>query len=50
MFLRFEQFASPEARKLARYLASAPLVLPVMRIVQRVLVPEQHRLNSLKSS
>jgi tetratricopeptide (TPR) repeat protein len=40
IFERFERFSSPEARKLARHLASAPLVLPVMRLVQRVLVPD----------
>jgi len=40
IFERFERFASPEARVLARHLASAPLLLPVMRLVQRTLVPD----------
>jgi len=40
---RLQQFraaASPIAYKLACFLAAAPLMLPVMRLVQRVLVPE----------
>ncbi len=40
MFERFERFSSDGARKLARYLASAPLHLPVMRVIQHVLVPD----------
>ena len=40
IFQRFERSKSPEARNLARHLASAPLILPVMRLVQRVLVPD----------
>ncbi|MEK6258534.1 MAG: SAV_2336 N-terminal domain-related protein [Planctomycetota bacterium] len=40
IFQRFQQFASLEARNLAKHLASAPLILPVMRLVQRVLVPD----------
>jgi len=40
IFRRFERFSSPETLKLAQHLASAPLVLPVMRVVQRVLVPD----------
>jgi hypothetical protein len=40
IFDQFQQHASPEARRLALHLASAPLLLPVMRLVQRVLVPD----------
>jgi DMSO/TMAO reductase YedYZ molybdopterin-dependent catalytic subunit len=35
----FLAVASPDAVRLARYLATAPLVLPVMRLVQRVMLP-----------
>lgn len=36
---RFRGGASPEAFELAGYLAAVPLVLPVMRLVQRVMLP-----------
>lgn len=36
----FKATASPEARRLAAYLAAAPLTLPIMRLVQRKMVPE----------
>jgi len=36
----FFLFASPPAQKLARYLSSAPLTLPIMRLVQQVMLPE----------
>lgn len=39
-FDRFWQFAAPSSRKLATYLASVPLFLPIMRLVQRVLVAD----------
>lgn len=32
--------ASPTARRLANFLAAAPLTLPIMRLVQRVVLPE----------
>nr|WP_277349932.1 FxSxx-COOH system tetratricopeptide repeat protein [Nonomuraea sp. FMUSA5-5] len=37
--LRFRATASPEAYRLAGHLAAAPLSLPVMRLVQRVMQP-----------
>ncbi|XVQ10696.1 FxSxx-COOH system tetratricopeptide repeat protein [Spirillospora sp. CA-255316] len=37
--LRFRASASPEAFELAGYLAAAPLRLPVMRLVQRAMLP-----------
>jgi len=37
---RFGALASPGARLLATHLSAAPLVLPVMRLVQRVVLPE----------
>jgi formylglycine-generating enzyme required for sulfatase activity len=36
----FNRTASPTARKLARYLAAAPLTLPVMRLVQGAMLPD----------
>ncbi|MFF7928974.1 SAV_2336 N-terminal domain-related protein [Streptomyces mirabilis] len=36
----FRSHASPQAYRLAGYLAAAPLTLPVMRLVQRVMLPE----------
>ena len=36
---RFRAAASPEAYQLAGYFAAAPLSLPVMRLVQRVMMP-----------
>jgi tetratricopeptide (TPR) repeat protein len=36
----FRAGASPTARHLAEYLAAAPLTLPVMRLVQRLMLPE----------
>lgn len=35
----FIKAASPDAVQLAHYLATAPLILPVMRLVQRVMLP-----------
>ena len=40
IFARFQRFATPEARKLAYHLASVTLLLPLMRLVQRTLVPD----------
>ena len=37
---RFAAAASPQAMKLATYLAAVPLSLPVMRLVQRAMLPE----------
>jgi hypothetical protein len=37
---RFEEGYSPEAFRLLRLLAAAPLSLPVMRLVQRTMLPE----------
>lgn len=39
----FFQSASNEARRLACYLASAPLSLPVMRLVQQTMLPESRQ-------
>ena len=36
----FRSLASPQAFQLATYLAAAPLSLPVMRLVQRVMLPD----------
>ncbi|MEU1241718.1 FxSxx-COOH system tetratricopeptide repeat protein [Micromonospora parva] len=36
---RFRAMASDEARQLAEFLAAAPLTLPVMRLVQRLMLP-----------
>jgi hypothetical protein len=36
----FRAAASPNARHLAEFLAAAPLTLPVMRLVQRLMLPE----------
>ena len=36
---RFRATASPDARRLAEFLAAAPLTLPVMRLVQRFMMP-----------
>jgi hypothetical protein len=36
---RFRAAASPNARHLAEFLAAAPLTLPVMRLVQRLMLP-----------
>ncbi|CAK8717425.1 hypothetical protein KKHLCK_06580 [Candidatus Electrothrix laxa] len=41
----FRATASPAAQKLARYLAAVPLTLPIMRLVQRVLLPETQQLH-----
>ena len=41
----FRATASPEAYKLARYLAAVPLTLPIMRLVQRVLLPETRQIH-----
>ena len=40
---RFLEQASPRAQELAGYLAAAPLSLPVMRLVQRVLLPDSRQ-------
>jgi hypothetical protein len=42
---RFRSVASPQARELASYLAAAPLTLPVMRLVQRVMLPESRQIH-----
>jgi formylglycine-generating enzyme required for sulfatase activity len=39
-FQRFWSTASPPARQLAGYLATVPISMPVVRLVQRVLLPE----------
>lgn len=39
----FGQIASPLARELAVYLAAAPLTLPLMRLVQRVMLPKSEQ-------
>ncbi len=36
----FEACAAPSTRRLAVYLAAAPLVMPVMRLIERTFVPE----------
>ncbi len=41
----FRATASPAAQKLARYLAAVPLTLPLMRLVQRVLLPETRQIH-----
>ncbi len=40
---RFLKEASPRAQELAGYLSAAPLSLPVMRLVQRVLLPNSRQ-------
>jgi len=49
---RFRASASPQAQVLAGYLAAVPLSLPVMRLVQRVMLPEsqQEQLSELLCS
>jgi tetratricopeptide (TPR) repeat protein len=42
---RFRANASPTARKLAGYLAAAPLSLPAMRLVQAVMLPESRQVH-----
>ncbi|WP_420035518.1 SAV_2336 N-terminal domain-related protein [Streptomyces sp. cg28] len=37
---RFRSVASPDAMRLAVYLSAAPLILPVMRLVQRTMLPD----------
>jgi WD40 repeat protein len=37
---RFQETASPVAQELARLLAASPLTLPIMRLVQRTMLPE----------
>lgn len=37
--------ASPTARRLASFLAAVPLTMPVMRLVQRVLLPESRQVH-----
>jgi formylglycine-generating enzyme required for sulfatase activity len=41
----FRGTASPTALKLAGYLSAAPLSLPVMRLVQRVMLPESRQIH-----
>jgi formylglycine-generating enzyme required for sulfatase activity len=41
----FRATASPQAWKLAGYLSAAPLSLPVMRLVQRVMLPESRQIH-----
>lgn len=40
LFRRFQSFATEPAQTLARSLAAAPLILPVIRLIQRQLVPK----------
>jgi len=40
---RFTAVASPKAKRLAAYLAAAPLVMPVMRLVQAAMLPDSHQ-------
>jgi hypothetical protein len=39
---RFRSTVSPTAFQLAAYLATAPLMLPVMRLVQQAMLPDSH--------
>jgi hypothetical protein len=41
----FQATVSPLARQLAGYLAAAPLSRPVMRLVQRVMLPESRQVH-----
>ena len=41
----FRSLASPQAYQLATYLAAAPLSLPVMRLVQRVMLPDSRQVH-----
>jgi formylglycine-generating enzyme required for sulfatase activity len=41
----FRSSASPEAQKLASYLAAAPLTLPVMRLVQKEMLPQSQQIH-----
>ncbi len=41
----FRAIASPLAWKLARYLAASPLSLPVIRLVQRVMLPQSRQVH-----
>jgi WD40 repeat protein/formylglycine-generating enzyme required for sulfatase activity len=41
----FQATASPSAQKLAGYLASVPLTLPVMRLVQQALLPSSRQVH-----
>ncbi|PDW02245.1 hypothetical protein CJ255_15005, partial [Candidatus Viridilinea mediisalina] len=38
---RFRALASPQARKLAEYLAMAPLSLPIMQLVRQTMMPKE---------
>lgn len=42
---RFRSTASPTAWRLACYLAAAPLSLPVIRLIQRVMLPESKQIH-----
>ncbi len=42
---RFRATASPMAQELAGYLSAAPLSLPVMRLVQRVMLPQSRQVH-----
>lgn len=42
---QFRAIASPIARELAGYLAAAPLNLPVMRLVQRLMLPQSRQVH-----
>ncbi|MCA9331270.1 hypothetical protein KC957_04405, partial [Candidatus Saccharibacteria bacterium] len=41
----FQATVSPLARELAGYLSAAPLSMPVMRLVQRVMLPQSHQVH-----
>ncbi len=45
VFEQFRAFASPTAYQLACYLAAAPLHLPIMRLVQRVMLPQSEQVH-----
>lgn len=45
MVMDFRAAASPPARRLAGYLAAVPLTLPVMRLVQRAMLPESGQIH-----
>ncbi len=44
-FEQFRSFASPMAYQLACYLAAAPLRLPIMRLVQRMMLPQSEQVH-----
>ena len=44
-FDQFRSFASPTAYQLACYLSAAPLRLPIMRLVQRMMLPQSEQVH-----